>query len=472
MNFIIEHYIQLSIGLVLGLAVFVLAYSAQPRTVMVVLLLAIPFQPVETRYGSLNMVLTYAVFFVFLLKGRLREWPFVWAVIGIALAYLLSMSQVQSFLYKDHLFYVLVAGGNFALFYLVYNFFRQDGDVRFAMNVFLGITFLVSLHFGFSLFIGFEQFALFGVEELDLISNRESGRRLIGPFNGAEFSSDFLAIQILLIGYLLLFQDKIWKQLFLLLMAMACFGFLMATGSRGGLIALVPGGLLFLFLFRRNLGVKGLTKVGVVLGAFAVAATVVVTFSEFNVMLERLEDTHLAGFELDTRAGIFDFVSAKIAEKPMLGYGPRLIIPDTEIKMRLGYVPIGGSPHSLYLFLLLTIGAVGFIMYMMFFFLLVGRWWRWRRQQHDDPMIEGMPRFALVIMFVFLLTEYRIEFLRFVINDYQQYMFALWAMMLAFTGVRNRQIVSAVDRDLQGVQAGSKKTGGARILRPRRGPSV
>ena len=208
MNFILEHYIQLSIGLVLGLVIFVMTYSVKPRNIMVVLLLAIPFQPIDTRYGSLNMVLTYIVFIVFVLKGRLREWPFIWAVLGIAFAYLMSISQVQPLVYKDHLFYVLVVGGNFALFYLVYNFFRQDGDIHFAMNIFLGMMFLALLHFGFSTFIGFEQYSLFGIEELDIASNREVGRRLIGPFNGAEFSSDFLAIQILLIGYILLFEDK------------------------------------------------------------------------------------------------------------------------------------------------------------------------------------------------------------------------------------------------------------------------
>ena len=55
---------------------------------------------------------------------------------------------------------VLCVGGGweFCSVYLVYNFFRQDGDVRFAMNIFLGIMFLVLLHFGFSLFIGFEHY--------------------------------------------------------------------------------------------------------------------------------------------------------------------------------------------------------------------------------------------------------------------------------------------------------------------------
>ena len=156
----------------------------------------------------------------------------------------------------------------------------------------------------------------------------------------------------------------------------------------------------------------------------------------------------------------------------MLGVGPRVVIPDTAVKVQRGYVPLGFNPHSLYLFLLLTIGIVGFTMYMIFFFLLIGRWWKWRRQQHDDPMIEGMPRLALVIMFVFLITEYRIEFLRFTVNDYQQYMFALWATMLAFTGVKNSQIVSAVDRELQVAQAGSEKTDSERLLRRRRRPPV
>ena len=468
MNFILEHYIQLIIGLVFGLLFVVTAYVVRPRIVITTLLLIIPFQPVDTRFGSLNMVLTYVLFFVFLLKGRIREWPFIWLVIAIALMYLMSITQVLPFLYTDHFFYVLVMGGNFALFYLVYNFFRQDGDIRFAMNVFVGITILVLGHFAFSSFIGFEQFALFGIEELGLMTSEESRRRLLGPFNGAEFASDFLSIQILFLSYLMLFQKRFWRQMLLVLMIMACAGFLFATGSRGGLIALLPGGLLFFFMFRKNLGIKGFTKAGVVLGLLAMTAVAVVTFSEFNVMFDRLKETHVVGYELDTRAGIFEILAEKIAEKPILGHGPRLFMPDPETKIRRGYLPLGFNPHSLYLFLLYTVGAIGLIMYMVFFLLLVHRWWVWRRQMYDDPMVEGIPRFALVIMFVFLLTEYRIEFLRFVMNDYQQYMFALWGTLLAFTGIRPQQSgkFGSIHTD---VQQDVSNTGSVRILSPKRG---
>jgi O-antigen ligase len=470
MNFILEHYIQLSVGLVLGLATFFAAYSARPGAVIAILLLAIPFQPVETRYGTLNMVLTYMVFIVFMLRGRIHEWPLIGSVIAIAFAYLLSITQVHTFLYMEHMIYVITMGGNFALFYLVYNYFRQEGDINFAMKLFLGITILVLVHFGFSSVIGFQQFSLLGIEELDLIVNQEAKRRLIGPFNGAEYSSDFLAIQILLIGYMMLFQNRFWKQIVLLLLAMTCFGFLFATGSRGGLIALLPGGILFLALFRKNLGVKGFTKVGVVLGLFAVAAVVVVTLSEFNVMFERLTGTHIVGYELDTRAGIFEVVAEKFSEKPVLGHGPRQFLPYYVMNPRVGPPPLGFNPHSLYFFLLLTIGVVGFIMYMAFFFLLTRRWWVWRRQQHDEPMIEGMPRLALVIMFVFLLTEYRIEFLRFNISDYQQYMFALWAMMLAFTGVKKKQAAPTGESGLQDERVRSEEPRRMKILRARREP--
>ena len=104
-------------------------------------------------------------------------------------------------------------------------------------------------------------------------------------------------------------------------MVMACFGFLIETGSRGGIIALLPGGLLFFYLFRKNLGVKGFAKAGLVLGALAVAAIVVVTFSQFNVMFKRLEETHFAGFELDTRAGIFDAFRKGLLKGRCLGSG-------------------------------------------------------------------------------------------------------------------------------------------------------
>ena len=111
-------------------------------------------------------------------------------------------------------------------------------------------------------------------------------------------------------------------------------------------------------------------------------------------------------------------------------------------------------------------------MYMIFFFALARRWWVWRRQTNDDPMVEGMPRFALVIMFVFLLTEYRIEFLRFVINDYQQYIFALWAMMLAFTGIKQKPALQADDSDLRMGQSNVEQAGRKKVLRLRRVPPV
>jgi len=98
-----------------------------------------------------------------------------------------------------------------------------------------------------------------------------------------------------------------------------------------------------------------------------------------------------------------------------------------------GYVPLGGNPHNLYLFLLYTVGVVGLIAYLVFFGAMYGRFWRAKRYRSDDAFLNGIPRLAIVLLLVFLVDQLKIEFLRFKLNDAQHYLFSLWAMLLAFS---------------------------------------
>lgn len=434
MDYSVSQYIQLIVGLTVGVLVFYIAYSAKPRVVLVFLLLLVPFQPIMTRYGSLNMVLTYLVGMAFLLRGELRRFPLAWAVMFIGFAYLLSLSQVLPATFKYHVFTVLSIGGNFILFYLVYNILRKDGDIQFGLRIFTWISALVAVYFVIAMATGFQGFSFMGIDELSLTHNLEKKRRLIGPFNAAEISSDFLAIQVLLLGYALLYENDKWRKLFLILLMLASFGFLVATGSRGGFIGLVVGGVLFMFLFRNRLGTRGLLRVGAVTLGLVIVSVVVIATTDFNVMFERLEGTKIDGLELDTRKGLFEHTMERIVEEPLLGHGPRLVLPDAD-KIRIpGYKPLGHNPHSLYLFLGYTLGLVGFVAYIAFFIALMIYWWQ-RRCRRVQSVEAGIPQLGLLLTFVFLLTEYRIEFLRFTLNDYQNYMFALWGMLLAYTGL-------------------------------------
>lgn len=432
MDYSVSQYIQLIVGLAAGVTLFYVAYSAKPRSIVVFLLLLIPFQPIMTRYGSLNMVLTYLVGLAFLLRGKLYRFPLAWAVSLIGLAYLLSISQVLPATSKYHVFTLLSIGGNFILFYIVYNVLREDGDIQFGLRVFTWISALVAIYFCVSMVAGFQGLSFMGIDELSLTHNLENKRRLIGPFNAAEISSDFLAIQVLLLGYALMHENSRWRKVLLIILMMASFGFLVATGSRGGFIGLFIGGVLFLFMFRNRLGTRGLIRVGLVTLVLVIVSVIVVAATDFNVMFERLAGTKIEGMELDTRKGIFEHTMGRIVERPIFGHGPRLTLPDEDRVRIPGYEPLGHNPHSLYLFIGYTLGLVGLVAYMTFFIAMMLYWWR-NRCPYVQSVEAGLPQLGLLLTFVFLLTEYRIEFLRFALNDFQNYMFALWGMLLAYT---------------------------------------
>jgi hypothetical protein len=80
-----------------------------------------------------------------------------------------------------------------------------------------------------------------------------------------------------------------------------------------------------------------------------------------------------------------------------------------------------------------TVGVIGLIAYLVFFSLLLLRWKKAISANSEDKLLQGFPKLAIIMMLVFLISQYRIEFLRFILSDYQNYMFALWAMFLAFS---------------------------------------
>lgn len=434
MEFATGHAVQLGIALILGITLFVAVYALPERVILGVLIVMIPFQIITSRYGSLNMVLTYLVGAALLLKGRIKYRPLLLSIVFILFAYLLSISQVLRATLKDHLFYLVSIGGNFVLFYIVYNYFRQTGDYRYAFKLFMWMNILVILYGVIQLSVGFERFAFLGISEFAFAEQSETKQRLVGTFGAAGVNGEYFALQILFIGYLLMYESRRRIRVFLLMIAMANFGFLVATGSRGSFISFIGGVILFLWIFRKELGVAAISRIAVLGGAlFTVTALIVISFTNFNVLFDRLLGTEFEEGFPDTRHAAFEMTVERIPEAFVLGHGPRLKLIEEELRVIPGYVPLGGYPHNLYLFLLYTVGVVGLVAYLGFFGSMYRQFWQAKRYRSDDPLLNGIPRLAIVLLVVFLVDQLKIEFLRFKLNDAQNYLFALWAILLAFS---------------------------------------
>lgn len=428
-----SHIYQLFFALTGGLLLFVIAYSLPEKVTVSLLVVSLPFQPIDSAFGSITTVLIYMVALIWLLRGRFKKLPLVFFVLGILFAYSVSLTQAPRQTYADHMFYMIGLLSNFLLFYIVYNLFRKpDVSAEFGMKLFTACGLVVLVFSVLKLLLGFDQLIVLGIEELTVQANLEDKKRLVGPFNAVGVNGAFYGLQILLSVYFLMHTKRFWWVAVLLVMILGNAGLLIATGSRGSFVSTVFGLLLFMFFFVRRIGLGRTLFIGASsVALFSIAAIVVTNYTEFNVLFERLANTKFYGIVPDSRHGAFGPVFERIQENPIVGHGPRLRLMNEELRLIPGYEPIF-FPHNLYLHILFTVGLLGFTAFAAFFLVLGMRYLIPIRKRHEDPILEDMPRLATVVLCVFLIDELKIEFLRFMLFDYQSYMFALWGMFLAY----------------------------------------
>lgn len=440
---------QLLIAMLVAAFLFILSYNLPERIVVGLLILLIPFQLIMSRYGSLNMVFTYVVGLALVLKGSVRIFPFMAVVVAIAGIYLLSLLNSPPGAWVDQIFYLISIASNFVLFYLVYNHFFRFPNYRYAMELLVRMNVLFVIYGFIQITIGFEQFAVFGITEWELEQNLETKQRLVGAFRTPGVNGEYIAMQILLLGFLLIQKESVRRKLFLTGLLLANFGLLVASGSRGSFLVLLGGLALFLLFFRRELGVvKLVTNFLAGLCLMGVVAAAVVNYTEFNVLFERLQETELEGVVPDTRIESFRMVMEHIPDAVLLGHGPRLrLIGDGTGDRYVRDRKVVPYPHNLYLFLLFTVGVAGLTASMLFFALLARRLFKASRVRGRgvDPLLRGLPKLGLLLLIVFLVDQLKIEFLRAELGDMQHYLFASWAIFLALAdGLRSEKAMARV----------------------------
>jgi hypothetical protein len=434
-------WVQIIIALIVGLGVFIALYLLPARWTVTVLVVLIPFQIIDSKYGSMNTVLTYMLAGAFLLQHRLNKAPLIGVFALIGLVYMLAMSQVPAALRFGSILYLFSISSGFLMFYVIYNTIRSTRDIHYFMTLLVIINVMVTLYCYIQLAAGGRQIAMFGVQEFALTQNRitEMDRRLAGPFSAVGITAEFLVIQILLMGYLAMHMVKRSRRWLLYGLIIADLAFLVATGNRGGVISLVIGSIIMLIVFRKELGGARLLVAAIGgLGLFIAVGIVVIQTTEFDLLYERFVSTEFRGVMPETRSDIWTETIERIAEKPIIGHGPRVQFdPETLMLARLDWIT--GHPHNLYLFLLYTVGIVGLVAYLVLFAGIFRRLWQARSYRFPDKLVQGLPKLGIVLVVVFLIDQIKVEFLRFTLADYQQYMFSLWGFLLAAAAVLRQE---------------------------------
>jgi O-antigen ligase len=319
---------------------------------------------------------------------------------------------------------------NFILFYIVYNFIYNTKDYFFFFKILVILNILVAIYCAFQ-FIGLNDYLNIENSDIGMAANR-ADRRLVGPFGATALTAEYLIFQTLILCYLLFFYEKTKQSLYLVLICTNLI-FLLATGNRGGLLTLCLAFMGFSYFYRKELGVKRVFLFTIA-GSFAlvIASAVTLYLSDLNVIYERLLGTDTEGVVLDTRQRVWPAAWEKIVESPYVGHGPRLHRPDGREYQAIAY------PHSLYLFILYTVGIIGFAGHMVFFGCIITKIAKGTSRVNDD-FLNGLPKLGLLIIGLFLISQVRIELLRFMTGDYQHYFFALLGFFVAVSDLRREQ---------------------------------
>jgi hypothetical protein len=433
-------YAQLIVGVAGGILIYLLSLLAPERWIVSALIVLTPFQLIATRFGSLNMILIYVIFSAYIVKRNVRYFPFIIPFSILLLSYFLSITQSQKSIIIYNSVYIISIITNFLVFFIVYNYIKKYKDVELFFKCFIVMNIFVSIYCYLSFIPAFEKLTLMGTDISIINQNRSD--RMTGPFRSVGLSAEYFAMSIIMLWYLALNKEWGKYRLILYILMGANFGFIVATGNRGGFLVLLGGVVLFWIMFRKSFSITRMfiySLVGMLF--FGIGSMLVMKYTKYNVLFDRLTNTSIEGGIPDSRSGPWPVAWENIQRKPIFGHRPRLGIPQAMLS-RDQSIPAMGYPHNLYLHILLTTGSVGLVAFMLFFLLLSIRLLRAGRYQVDDPFHDNLHRLGLIMVIMFLVDQLKIEFLRFHINHYQNWVFILFGSFIAFSDLQKEKFAA------------------------------
>lgn len=437
---------MLGVGLLAVVVMIILTASARRVVAIGVLLAFIPFQVIATRYASSSVLMAYAMMGTLLLMGglRLRMLP----VIGLVLlAYVLSLTQAKQF-QTMHVIEIFQFFSCFLVFLLAYNYARLVKSEHSITDLLIVMNVMVVLYCGLQIAAGAgHAFTPFGISELAFNANRQaSDPRLIGPFANPGTTAGYFTLMTIFWTAELM-SAKGGRRRIVQVLIMANVAGIVATGNRASFMVLLAGLPALLFYFRKELGPRRFFQYFIGgIAAVVLASASIAVYSGFGNMFRRLAAVTETEDGLPmTRAGTWSLAFEKIKRDPWFGEGPHyLTSEDAEMigLMRTQYDSLSDIenifdpyPHSLYLYLMRTVGIVGLAAMLWFFGNVMVELRRASARDDIGDYPKSMVKVGFVMVGAFLVTQITLEFNRTSTLDYGQFILAFMGL---FIGVGDR----------------------------------
>lgn len=429
----IDSSLQLAVAALVAIVIFFGAFSASQKVAATVLLLLIPFQPVETRFFSANTLATYGVFIALLLRGSEIRLPMLPQIGVLLLCYLLSMALVHPSTYMQHTVYMVALVSAVLVLWIAYDLTVRHPNKFGAINLLIWMNVLIVVYCSIQLIMGpGTKLVFFNNPDFALMPVRRDSR-LTGPFGAAGIAAEYFVIMIYVVGYQLLSIRGGLQKNALLLLITANMLLLIATGNRGGFLTLIGAGLVFLWLFRMELGPKrvvGVITIGPLL--LIIAAAIAIQYTDFGRLFDRLVATEVEAGIPDTRLEVWPNAVREVRENLFFGHGPRLRFDGGDVGQSVGAHPYIRYPHNLYLFLALTVGVIGLAGFLLFLIWPVVRSIRLIHSPFAESYYKGIAKLGIVLMTVIFVDQMKVSFMRMTMVDYWHFIFALIGILIGY----------------------------------------
>lgn len=428
---------------------FALAFSLPLYYMLLLLVFLIPFIA-QMSFGTTNMVFVYLLAGLWIWKKIIagesikEKTPVDLPMLFLFLAYLFSFYNISFVeIYPNFLIYI-ASISNIVLFYLVVNIVNNE-RLLYQITYAILLSSLLALLFGvFQIFYPTTTLVTDVLSsstmqyQLESIEGTSKMMRIVGPFRGYEIFAEYIALVIPLQIFVMLWEKKIYKKIFCILLLVLSCVVLLATATRGGLISVCLGLLYLGFLMRKNINIKKYL-IGLIL--FITIFYIGITFLRISsdtqtvYMFERLKRTtfHSGGIP-DTRTEVWTTTLPIALEHPILGHGLLFKSPP------LIY------PHCIYIYLIYTVGFLGLASFLWLIVKLFRYSNRNLRNNMNKTFTWGLVAVLQVDLVIFVIDEIKIEFLRNYHCNYQHFVFLLFGLLVAGSNILKKTSFSNVNK--------------------------
>jgi len=416
------------VPVVAAMLVFGVAWRLSMVAAINVLVFLLPY-PKGTVFGSTNLALVMLVFVIWLLRLSLRmspparSSPLNFPIFGLLLWYILSFYNVRSDFALERalqLFELFVAC--LVLYYMVINSIRTQQDLQRLHAAQLVTALGVFLLAGWELRNPGKILIPGLIDFTGTVGNEFNTRnvRVGASFRDYELLSEFCGLTLLLTTFRLVRARSATRRFMLGALGILNVFTMFTTVTRGVIIALGMSLPYLFFTIRRHLNpVRFMSAVAMILLLSAGMNFVVAHYTRSGDMYERLGRTKVVhGVVPEAREGAWTNAWKRSLVHPLIGQGPYYDeLPGYEFWW----------PHNCYLFLANIVGFPG----LGFFLLILAGFVRMLRPAVDDLRHESYADAYLIVartqLFMFILNEVKIEYLRNPIYQFQVWlMFASW----------------------------------------------